>query len=151
MAEPDFHAAFGSHFQRRTVNLKINRFRRGGSVRLGKLTWEFTAEPDPLSRAYSVLIEYQQGTVPQVYVLDPELGALAESRSLPHVYRQSPAQLCLCLPGSGEWSPSKRFSATIVPWDVLGYGTPRNGSPRVMEGWRLAPFAGSGGTGHRRR
>jgi hypothetical protein len=72
-----------------------------------------------LSRAYSVLIEYQQGAVPQVYVLDPDLGALANGRKPPHVYRQSPPQLCLYLPSTGEWSPSKRFSATIVPWTFL--------------------------------
>jgi hypothetical protein len=51
------------------VNLKMNAISEGvGSVRLGKLTWQFTAQPDPLSRIYSVLIEYQQGGAPKVYI-----------------------------------------------------------------------------------
>jgi hypothetical protein len=102
------------------VNLKINPICEGsGTVRLGKLTWEFLAQPDPLSRVYKVRIEYQQGGVPQVFVLDPDLSALAAGRKLPHVYQQQPAELCLYLPGTGEWSPAKRISETIVPWTFL--------------------------------
>jgi len=102
------------------VNLKINPICEGtGSVRLGKLTWDFTVQPDPLSRVYTVRIEYRQGDVPQVYVLEPDLVALAEGRRLPHVYGQSPPCLCLYLPGTGEWSPTKRISETIVPWTYL--------------------------------
>ena|SRR5215469_5562689 len=102
------------------VNLKSNPISAGvGSVRLGKLTWQFTAQPDPLSRVYSVLIEYQQGGAPKVYVREPDLSALADGRKLPHVYHQNPPQLCLYLPGTGEWSPSKRISETVVPWTFL--------------------------------
>lgn len=102
------------------VNLKSNPISEGvGSVRLGKLTWQFTAQPDPLSRVYSALIQYQQGGVPKVYIREPDLGALADGRKLPHVYQQNPLQLCLYLPGTGEWSPSKRISETIVPWTFL--------------------------------
>jgi len=35
------------------------------------------------------------------------------------VYEQNPARLCLSLPGTGEWSPAKRISETIVPWTYL--------------------------------
>jgi hypothetical protein len=103
------------------VNLKINPISAegAGSVRLGKLNWQFTAQPDPLSRVYSVLIKYEQGGVPQVYVLDPDLVAVADGRKLPHVYQQSPPRLCLYLPGTDEWSPSRRISETIVPWSFL--------------------------------
>jgi hypothetical protein len=102
------------------VNLKINPICEGiGLVRLGKLTWEFAVQPDPLSRVYSVRIEYRQGDVPQVYVIEPDLAALAEGRRLPHAYDQKPARLCLYLPGTGEWSPAKRISETIVPWTYL--------------------------------
>jgi hypothetical protein len=102
------------------VNLKINPICEGsGTVRLGKLTWEFLAQPDQLSRVYKARIEYQHGGVPQVYVLDPDLSALAEGRKLPHVYQQQPAKLCLYLPGTGDWSPAKRISETIVPWTFL--------------------------------
>src|SRR5215211_685661 len=102
------------------VNLQINPICEGtGSVRLGKLTWEFAAQPDPLSRVYKVRIQYQQGNVPQVYVVDPDLVTLAEGRRLPHVYEQNPARLCLFLPGTGEWSAAKRISETIAPWIYL--------------------------------
>jgi hypothetical protein len=102
------------------VNLKINPICKGeGGVRLGTLNWEFTAQPDPLSRLYRVRIQFRQGGVPQVFVIDPDLSLLAEGRKLPHVYDQTPAQLCLYLPGTGEWSPSRRISETIVPWTFL--------------------------------
>ena len=102
------------------VNLQINPICEGtGSVRLGKLTWEFAAQPDPLSRVYKVRIQYQQGNVPQVYVVNPDLVTLAEGRRLPHVYEQNPARLCLYLPGTSEWSAAKRISETIVPWTYL--------------------------------
>jgi hypothetical protein len=85
------------------VNLKINPICKGeGGVRLGKLNWEFTVRPDPLSRLYRVRIEFRQGAVPQVSVIDPDLSLLAEGRKLPHVYDQTPAQLCLYLPGTGR-------------------------------------------------
>ena len=102
------------------VNLKINPICKGeGGVRLGKLSWEFTARPDPLSRFYRVRIQFRQGGVPQVYVVDPDLNLLAEGRRLPHVYDQTRVRLCLYLPGTGEWSPSRRISETIVPWTFL--------------------------------
>jgi hypothetical protein len=102
------------------VNLKINPICEGtGTVRLGKLTWEFLAQPDPLSRVYKVRIEYQQGGVPQVYVVAPHLSALTEGRKLPHVYQQQPARLCLYMPGAGEWSSATRISETVVPWTFL--------------------------------
>src|SRR4051794_6977153 len=102
------------------INFRASQISRGaGSVRFGQLTWQFTAQPDPLSRVYSVLIEYQQGDVPRVYIRDPDISALADGRKLPHVYKQNPPQLCLYLPGTGEWLPSKRISETIVPWTFL--------------------------------
>jgi len=102
------------------VNLQINPICAGtGAVRLGKLTWDFTVQPDALSWVYAVRIEYRQGDVPLVWVLDPDLGEQAEGRRLPHVYEQNPARLCLYLPGTGEWSAAKRISETIVPWTYL--------------------------------
>jgi hypothetical protein len=102
------------------VNLRLNPICSGsGEVRRGKLIWQFDAQPDPLGRVYKVRIEYQQGRAPRVYVVEPNLRLLAGGRSLPHVYEQDPAQLCLYLPGAGEWSPWRRISETIVPWVFL--------------------------------
>jgi hypothetical protein len=86
---------------------------------MGKLVWQFEAQPDVSSRSYSVRIIYQQGDAPQVYITDPDLTLLADGRRIPHVYEQKPTRLCLYLPGAGEWSPSKRMSETVVPWTFL--------------------------------
>lgn len=85
----------------------------------GALSWEYWVQPTPLSRQYKVRISYQQGAIPIVHVLDPNLKALANGRTLPHVYDQDPARLCLYLPGSGEWTRSMKIVDTIVPWTML--------------------------------
>jgi len=90
-----------------------------GVVRRGKLTWEFNAQPTPLSRSYRLRINYRHNRAPEVLVLSPHLPMLAKGRKLPHVYQQDPPKLCLYLPGSGEWSPTMRISETIVQWSVL--------------------------------
>lgn len=90
-----------------------------GTVSCGVLTWEFVAQPTPLSRQYLIRIVFRQGEVPNVYVIDPDLKALANSRRLPHVYEQQPARLCLYLPRGREWNGSMRISETTIPWTVL--------------------------------
>src|SRR5690349_9488719 len=102
------------------INLKLSPICEGyGAVRLGRLTWHCAAQPEPLARVYPPRIEYQQGCAPEVYVVQPHLSQRADGRKLPHVYAQDPARLCLYLPGTGEWSQSKRISETIVPWSLL--------------------------------
>lgn len=90
-----------------------------GSLRHGKLVWEFITKPSPISREYRIRIVYQSDHPPQVFVVEPDIKALAGERQLPHVYEQRPTRLCLYLPGSGEWSPVLKLSETIVPWAVL--------------------------------
>lgn len=86
-----------------------------GAVCPGKLTWRFQAQPTPLSRIYSIRLDYRIGDGPDVFVEAPSLEVLAAGRDLPHVYR-SPLRLCLYMPGSGQWAPYKRLDQTIVPW-----------------------------------
>lgn len=91
-----------------------------GSLRMGRLVWEFEVHPTPVSRTYAVRIGHsQQGGAPEVTVTAPDLVALAGGRRLPHVYRQSPPRLCLFLPGTGEWVACMRLSQTVVPWALL--------------------------------
>jgi len=71
--------------------------------------------PTPLSREYTVRIEYERGDVPKVFVKDPDISVLAAGRKLPHVYR-NPLHLCLYLPGTGEWDGTMRIDRTFVPW-----------------------------------
>jgi hypothetical protein len=86
---------------------------------MGRLIWEFDAQPTPISRLYRVRIQFRQGGKPDTFVIAPDLDALANGRNLPHVYQQKPTRLCLYLPRTGEWSPDKRIVDTIVPWAVL--------------------------------
>lgn len=91
-----------------------------GSLRAGRLVWNFEVQPTPLSRSYVLhLIYSQRGGGPVVIVTAPDLGALAGGRKLPHVYQQVPPKLCLYLPGAGEWADHKCLSQTVVPWAVL--------------------------------
>ncbi len=75
--------------------------------------------PSPLGRTYRVRIEYQEQSVPEVRVIDPDLRILAGDRKLPHIYPGDPPLLCLYLPGTREWSPDLLIATTIVPWTYL--------------------------------
>ena len=91
-----------------------------GSLRAGRLVWDFEAQPTPLSRSYALRLSYPgRGGAPEVIVTAPDLAGLADGRGLPHVHRQSPPRLCLYLPGAGEWADYKPLSQTVVPWAVL--------------------------------
>ncbi len=70
------------------LNLRTNPICAGvGTLHAGRLVWRFRAPPTPLSREYTVRIDYRQGATPRVFVEDPDLTALAEGRRLPHVYQ----------------------------------------------------------------
>jgi hypothetical protein len=102
------------------VGLRSNPACRGdGKLRSNILTWRCSIRPTLLSRAYSARIEYRPGKAPTVYIDEPDLLVLAGGRRLPHVYQQSPAQLCLYLPSSGEWGSWMRLDQTIIPWIAL--------------------------------
>lgn len=90
-----------------------------GTLGTGRLVWEFSARPSPLSREYRLRIVYKQGSSPKVFVDDPDLTELAQGQKLPHVYQQKPTRLCLYLPGTGQWSSEMWIYKTIVPWAVL--------------------------------
>ncbi len=88
-----------------------------GSIDSAGLTWKYKDRPTPLSREYTVIVEYWRGDDPRVFVKDPDIAALAGDRAddIPHVYR-NPLRLCLYLPGSGEWDGTMRLDRTFVPW-----------------------------------
>jgi hypothetical protein len=92
-----------------------------GTVRLGRLIWEFEARPTTLSRAYGVRVIFRQNATPHVLVIRPDLVDLAGGRKLPHVYEQRPTRLCLYLPRVKEWHGSMSLSETIVPWAILWF------------------------------
>lgn len=90
-----------------------------GALSAGAFHFSCNAKPTVLSRQYLIRISYRQFLLPKVIVLEPDLVALANNRSLPHVYQQSPPNLCLYLPVTGEWTPEKLISKTILPWSIL--------------------------------
>jgi hypothetical protein len=90
-----------------------------GCLRPGGLTWRCDLQPTPLSRVYSVRIEYLQGTTPRVFVDSPNLEELAQGRHLPHVYREPEIHLCLFMPAREQWHGGLLISRTIVQWTML--------------------------------
>lgn len=94
-------------------------FPGSGGVRMGHLHWTFEARPTPVSRTYSVDLNYRPGSPPRVVVVKPDIVALADGRRLPHVYEQSPPRLCLYLSSTGEWAPHKLLSHTVIPWACI--------------------------------
>jgi hypothetical protein len=102
------------------LNLQVSPISPGdGELRAGRLTWWYVATPSPLSRDYSVRIEFAQGGVPETYVDAPDLQALAGDRKIPHLYSRRPPRLCLYLPKTYEWQSWMRLDQTVVPWSVL--------------------------------
>lgn len=67
--------------------------------------------PTPLSRTYSVKIEYDGFSRPVVKVLSPNLKGI-QGKELPHTFKDGD----LCLHLHEEWGPEDLITATIVPW-----------------------------------
>ena len=62
---------------------------------------------------------WSEAEPPEVFVEHPDLSLLAGGATLPHVYDQRPARLCLYLPGTGEFRQTDRPDLTILPWTQL--------------------------------
>lgn len=69
-------------------------------------------QPTPMSRHYSINIDYNLGVSPEVRVVTPKLQLHPEAEELPHTFPGD--KLCLHLPG--EWSPAMHIAKTTVPW-----------------------------------
>lgn len=77
-----------------------------GTIQCGTMTWfgEFT--PSALSDTYKLKITFKLGQAPKAFIISPKPLQLAEgAKRLPHTYNYSNGkqQLCLYLPGTGEW------------------------------------------------
>lgn len=83
----------------------------------GSASWRGPVKPSGMSESYDIRILYEMGNSPKVTVVTPELHERADGQAIPHVYTGK--RLCLYLPNSGEWSPRKLISETIVPWTSL--------------------------------
>lgn len=87
-----------------------------GSVVRENLKWISEIRPTPLSRTYTIRLEYKFEHSPSVFVIEPSLKNLAGDREIPHLYSQEEEKLCLYQPKYREWNPSMNISQTIVPW-----------------------------------
>ncbi len=90
-----------------------------GQLRNGSLIWRLVLQPTPVSREYSLRLRYRLNTFPEVLVEEPRLKGLAGDKTIPHVYRQDPTELCLFEPAREEWSGRYALSETIIPWSAL--------------------------------
>ncbi|WP_205634554.1 hypothetical protein [Mycolicibacter kumamotonensis] len=77
-----------------------------------RLTLIADLQPTPMSRHYTIKIDYKLGASPEVRVVSPELQLHCGAEELPHTF--SGEKLCLHLPG--EWSPKMYIARTTVPW-----------------------------------
>lgn len=91
-----------------------------GTLKPHRLSWAFVVRPTPLSRDYSLRIDYELGRRPEIFVDAPNLIELADGRRIPHLYvRTHPVSLCLYMRQKGDWDPSKPIDTHVVPWAVL--------------------------------
>lgn len=82
------------------------RRRKNGYVFRGEL------QPTDDSPCYAVVICYERGSIPKVFVADPEIDDEA-----PHLYDDG--SLCLFNPRIFRWDDSCLVSRHIVPWAAL--------------------------------
>lgn len=102
-------------------SLRVHPLTRHGSggQQGGRLTWEFDGSPSPLSRIYRMRLHYIENRHPKIYVIAPDLTELAQGRSLPHVYSERPAELCVFHPKYDEWLPHMGLVETMISWAIL--------------------------------
>lgn len=83
------------------------------------LSIEFSIKPTEMNRTYRVLLVYVYGHQPYVYVIYPNIRALAENKEIPHLYSQEKQRLCLTYPDFHEWNTNKVIMDTYMPWVAL--------------------------------
>lgn len=97
-----------------TQNLLIQRsfpqfkfaFQNGSGV------WRGSLQPSPTSPVYDVLIKYNVGRLPKVWITNPPIHQEA-----PHRYPDN--SLCLYWPEEWSWDYDQDISKTIIPWTAF--------------------------------
>lgn len=97
-----------------------------------------TLHPTPISKKYTVRIEYDGVKRPRVLILRPELETRAEGESIPHIW--GPNEPCLYY---DEWSVGMPIAESIVPWTMLWLV--------FYESWHVTGEWQGGGKEHGRR
>lgn len=90
------------------------RFQSGRSLR-----YRFRLSPSDFGRFYLCELRLAPGKrPPELFVLSPDLGALANGAELPHIYPSDGIGIKLCLwwPKQREWIPQMKLMDTYIAW-----------------------------------
>lgn len=97
--------------------LRIRYPESEGKLLRNGFEWKITITPTALSDTYRIKIVYQDGMLPQVYVITPKPLKMPKSaKRLPHTYDTKRQRICVCLPS--DWNQSKLIADTIVHWSI---------------------------------
>ena len=83
------------------------------------LHFRFRLVPSEFGRIYTCELRLTpDARPPAMFVLDPNLRALAAEEALPHIYpsKGPGTKLCLWWPKQREWLPQMKLSETYIPW-----------------------------------
>lgn len=83
------------------------------------LHYRFYLIPSEYGRTYECELRIKPGAIaPEMYVLKPDLIALAGDALIPHIYpgKGPGIHLCLWHPKKREWSPQLRLAETYLAW-----------------------------------
>jgi hypothetical protein len=86
-----------------------------------ELIFSLELSPTAASRIYTCEIHLRPGlSIPKIFVVNPDLRALAGARDLPHIYTHNGrgTRLCLWRPMRQEWHWSMKLSETCIPWTL---------------------------------
>jgi hypothetical protein len=88
-----------------------------------ELVWEGHLRPSAISCIYTVKVQYTLGDLPKIYVLSPDLQAVADAvkpgRDIPHKYEKNPLRICIYHPSKNEWKASDSLASTVLPWTCM--------------------------------
>lgn len=83
------------------------------------LRYRFRLAPSEFGRVYECELRLTPDPrPPEMFVLNPDLMALADEASLPHIYPSKglDTKLCLWWPKQREWLPQMKLAETYIAW-----------------------------------
>lgn len=84
-------------------------------VHRSRLTWRGFLTPTPISPLYDILLTYSLNSMPEIFVLSPNLTKNKEGK-LPHVFSTEEQKLCLHFPPEKKWEPHRPLAIILLPW-----------------------------------
>lgn len=105
-------ARLNVHEQAAWMRHHLPHFR--STVRGRELVCRGVLQPTPLSREYKVVIQYELGQRPRVFVPGGQLQPRTKNEPIPHTYADD--EPCLYDPKNCEWRPDMKIATSIVSW-----------------------------------